>query len=143
MKINELVIGDWINVLGTPKQIEGIRKFRNGDGIVYYDGDNENFIENVTPIPLTNDILEKTGFEKCNLNIDGIKYNCYKVKYNMYLIQDYDEDTAYTLGSLYHDSDYGNTLIGFAWINYVHKLQHLMNDGICDKKILYYENNIV
>ena len=134
MDVTELMVGDWVNVFGNPKQIEGIRKFRNGDEIVYYDGDNGNFAKHVTPITLTNDILEKSGFKKHTFNIDGSQYNCYEVGYNMYLVHDYDEDAAYTLGSLYHDSDYGNALIGFAWINYVHKLQHLMSDGVCYKK---------
>lgn len=61
--MDSLQIGDWVNVFGTPKQIEGVRKFRNGDEIVYYDGDNGNFIENVAPIPLTKEILLKNGFE--------------------------------------------------------------------------------
>jgi len=63
MKLENLMVGDWVNVYDIPKQIEGIRKFWNGDEVVYYDGDNGNFIENVTPIPLTSEILEKNGFE--------------------------------------------------------------------------------
>ena len=73
MKPEELMIGDWVNVFGIPKQMEGIREFRNGDEVVYYDGDNGNFIENVTPIPLTPEILEKNGFSK-ELDSDGIHY---------------------------------------------------------------------
>lgn len=64
MKVTNLMNGDWVNVFGIPKQIEGIRKFRNGDEIVYYDGDNGNFIKGVTPIPLTSEILEKNGFNR-------------------------------------------------------------------------------
>lgn len=63
MKTEDLMVGDWVNVFDVPKQIEGIRTFKNGDEMVYYDGDNGNFIENVTPIPLTEEILEKSGFE--------------------------------------------------------------------------------
>lgn len=64
MKVTNLMNGDWVNVFDTPKQIEGIRKFRNGDEIVYYDGDNGNYIKTVTPIPLTSEILEKNGFNR-------------------------------------------------------------------------------
>ena len=63
MKTTDLMIGDWVNVFDTPKQIEGVRKFPNGDEIVYYDGDNGNFIKAVTPIPLTREILEKNGWK--------------------------------------------------------------------------------
>ena len=34
---------------------------------MYYDGDNGSFIKDVTPIPLTSDILEKNGFEKSTI----------------------------------------------------------------------------
>ena len=63
MKVKDLSIGDWVNVFNVPKQIEGIRIFKNGDEIVYYDGDNGNFIKSVTPIPLTKEILQKNGFD--------------------------------------------------------------------------------
>ena len=62
MKVEDLMVGDWVNVFDVPKQIEGIRKFKNGDEIVYYDGDNGNFITSVTPIPITPEYLEKNGF---------------------------------------------------------------------------------
>ena len=65
MKAEDLQIGDWINVFGAPKQVEGIRKFRNGDEVVYYDEYNGNFIKhtNITPILLTKEILEKNGWK--------------------------------------------------------------------------------
>ena len=64
MKVEDLMIGDWVNVFDVPKQIEGIRTFKNGDEMVYYDEDNGNFIKSVTPIPLTEEILEKNGWKK-------------------------------------------------------------------------------
>ncbi len=135
MNINELMIGDWVNVLGTPKQIDNFRKSKiTGDETVYFDEDDLTFAKHVTPITITNDILEKSGFKKYIFNLDGAQYNCYEVGYNMYLVQNYNEGVAYTLGSGYYDSDNGHTLIGFAFVNYVHKLQHLMNDNICNKK---------
>ena len=63
MEVKELAIGDWVNVFGTPKQIEGIRKFKTGDEIVYYNGDSGIFATDVTPILLTKEILLKNGFE--------------------------------------------------------------------------------
>ena len=64
MKAEDLMIGDLVNVFDVPKQIEGIRTFKNGDEMVYYDGDNGNFIKNVTPILLTEEILEKSSWKK-------------------------------------------------------------------------------
>jgi hypothetical protein len=71
MKAEELMIGDWVNIFEVQKQIEGIRTFKNGDEMVYYDGDNGNFIKNVTAIPLTSAILEKNSF----LKVESIVYD--------------------------------------------------------------------
>lgn len=60
MKANELRIGNWVNRQGNPHLIEEIH-----ERMVYHKG---NFISSgmnqIEPIPLTPEILEKAGFAK-------------------------------------------------------------------------------
>lgn len=122
MKASDLQVGDLVYIFENPKKIEGIRIFKNGDEIVYYDGDNGNFIENVTPIPLTTEILEKNGFEK-------------------------DRDYGYFIGQsnsgyyIYFNNNHlsiqaGYDAIEFAWCEYVHELQHVLKSCEIDKEIV-------
>lgn len=62
MKIEELSIGDWVEVEGSPRQvryIDGALKFLRVSG-----KGNPVYIGGVRPIPITAEILEKNGFEK-------------------------------------------------------------------------------
>ena len=123
MKVEELMIGDWVNAFDVPKQIEGIRTFKNGDEIVYYDWDNGNFITSVTPIPLTKEILEKNGFKKH--------------RYYGYFIE--QSNSGYYI---YFDNNYlsihqsGYDIIEFAWCEYVHELQHALKLCGIEKEIV-------
>lgn len=125
MTAEELMIGDWVNVFDVPKQIEGIRTFKNGDEMVYYDGDNGNFIKSVTPILLTEKILEKSGWKKqiwrrykqSNVVTYDIANGFYlEVTYTGFALVDNCSD----------DGDYGYVSNWIADINYVHELQHAL-----------------
>lgn len=73
MRIEELSIGDWVSYdeCSDPVQILGMDS-RNGECAVMTDSCYPSgvigFIENLRPIPLTPEILEKNGFEKLVLS---------------------------------------------------------------------------
>ena len=124
MKANELMIGDWVK---TPKgffQVNGIQDndvigtdYNNGEG-----ADSLFFIDEIEPIPLTADILEKNGFEK-------------QWQYNYEYFDD-DENlnitfnsksTNYTNGAYdYIDIEKGCLTINEMPIAFVHELQHAL-----------------
>lgn len=52
MKVNQLMIGDWVNHKGIYNQIAPAD----------FDYNNRKCIEEIEPIPLTEEILEKNGF---------------------------------------------------------------------------------
>lgn len=126
MKPEDLMIGDWVNVFDSPKQIEGIRKFRNGDEIVYYDGDNGNFIKSVTPIPLTPEILDKNGFNKLT-EPPYITY--YELGLNEYM-----NKVLWYKGSIAIGYEGDNVYL--CDCEYVHELQHALKDNGIEKEIV-------
>lgn len=145
MKAKELMIGDWVNVFGIPKQMEGIREFRYGAEVVYYDGDNGNFIENLTPIPLTSEILEKNGFE--NIPYAGIDCNeiwlLHEIAYYGKSFPLYTDDIMlrYSISEqcwfiFFNIGDMHSDFRTITNICYVHELQHLLRLCKIDKKII-------
>ena len=135
MKAEDLMIGDLVNVFDVPKQIEGIRTFKNGDEMVYYDGDNGNFIKNVTPILLTEEILEKSSWKK------QIWWRYKQSDIVTYDIADgfYLEvtDAGFALvDNCSDDGDYGYVSNWIADINYVHELQHALKLCENEKEII-------
>jgi len=70
MKIDELMIGDWVRIGNIIAQITGLKKVSNEQqffSVYYYHTEDKTeegcFIDEIEPIPLTKDILEKNGFE--------------------------------------------------------------------------------
>lgn len=62
MKNEELMIGDWVSVSGTNMQVAALGRTKAG----FLDEKSEMFFheyDNIHPIPLTDEILEKNGFE--------------------------------------------------------------------------------
>lgn len=137
MKAEELMIGDWVNVFDSPKQIEGIRKFRNGDEIVYYDGDNGNFIKSVTPIPLTAEILEKNGFVREEFKKSPY-VDWYKLVYSAYpnkdtelvetnIVKENNDIVGIACAKMMHTSQRLFRIEKYKEMNiYVHELQHAL-----------------
>ena len=117
---------DWVNVFGIPKQIEGIRKFQNGDEIVYYDGDNGNYIKDVEPIPLTEEILEKNGFKKIN------QHDLFHIGTNRWKTDMWIKNNIIYIDSLRDD----DTMISVTTCEYVHQFQLLLKDLEIEKEIV-------
>lgn len=123
--VGNLRIGDWIKTnpnggklaCGIKSNIARVSEigFSNSDdmyvslvgvkGARYYDNELE-------PIPLTKDVLEKNGFEK---NQD----------YGYYMGQSNSGHCVY-FNNNYLSIQAGNNIIEFAWCEYVHELQHAL-----------------
>lgn len=96
-----------VEVIGTENENEALLyqiKFPNGE-IQYADKDN------IVPIPLTHEILEKNGWK----SING-KY-ALKIKNANYVVLEFTEDGIYT---------YINENTMLFTIKYIHELQHLL-----------------
>ena len=122
MNVNDLMIGDWViphiwDSIGEPSKIVGI-SYHSYEGKDYVDGvDCEVWDElspnDIEPIPLTSEILEKNGFEYDNYNHNWI-YDEFTIDYG-HLIEEDDNDYL------------------FIWVadisvklTYVHELQHAL-----------------
>ena len=120
MKASELMIGDWVMVCPwdetpwKPKKITDIN-FHSWEGVDFCDdvgveGWDELSLDQIKPIPLTKEILEKNGFVKDDT---------------------WDEWVHFTNGiiidfTLLVDEDGFRLDIPNARINYVHELQHAL-----------------
>lgn len=120
MKANELMIGDWVEVIqnGNPAyaQIQMIDGY--GDNATYNecicDGIYYN-INEIKPIPLTTEILEKNGFK-----FDG----------EFYKLGDYQLVIEYRGGFLF-----GWVFCHRKQLKYVHELQHALHQCEIEKEI--------
>lgn len=138
MRIEELSIGDWVCYTG--KCIDGIGPNRK---ITHIERDTCGFligldygafhyssakIEDIVPIPLTPEILEKNGFVRKDkyrfVNIDMLStVEKYGTKY-------YDYHNIYKKGKAYRP-----IRVGVDNIKYVHELQHAMRLAGIEKEI--------
>lgn len=138
MRIEELNIGDWVCYTG--KCIDGIGPNRK---ITYIERDTRGLligldygafhyssakIEDIAPIPLTPEILEKNGFARKDkyqfVNIDMLStVEKYGTKY-------YDYHNIYKKGKTYRP-----IRVEADNIRYVHQLQHAMRLAGIDKEI--------
>ena len=114
----EYIPGDLVNwwATGKPMRLDGVYYKKKKDK-VYYTREEENnntmlySDEDIKPIPLTPEILEKNGWK----SING-KY-ALKIKNANYLVLDFTEDGIYT---------YINERTMLFVIKYVHQLQNLL-----------------
>ena len=126
MKANELMIDDWVLHNNKPKRVDVIwgKAVSLNDptqvwGSIYTDKFNE---EEIEPIPLTPEILEKNGFRKQNNSSGVIRLDTYWL----------GEEIGFHLHSF--GTDYYQ--FGLAKIRYVHELQHALKLCGIDKPII-------
>lgn len=147
MKIEELSIGDWVSYdeCSDPVRILGMDS-RYGKCVVMTDSCYPSgvigFIENVRPIPLTPEILEKNGFKRKQYTIDipdvqEIGYDGYLhilcqegVQYDIILIDSCDDYFDLEIESSLRNKDGDRILISselsLNYVEYVHQLQHAL-----------------
>lgn len=142
IKVTELMINDWVCINGSNYLVKEIKK--NGVIKLYEDTKyseheiefNADYIEdNIEPIPLTSEILEKNGFKKKvwreYREPDVITYAIgggffIEVTADEYWLVDNCSDS----NDCYYTSNW------ITKVEYVHKLQHLMRDLEIEKEIV-------
>lgn len=116
----DLMVGDWVYIHEPECKGHRIDYINETDEEVGADGELYS-INDIRPIPLTESILVKNGFQKLNdktfllknqIEIEvGPKFSEVSARY-----EDYDRDY----------NSYNNRYIEIAIIHYVHQLQHLL-----------------
>jgi hypothetical protein len=124
MKVNELMVGDWVKVNGINLKVGAI----HADEVGVYDSDckiywcSNDGLDRIDPIPLTKDILVKNGFSYTANVIGRHNCKCYELEqkgvYHM-TISIYKNEITCELDKV--DAMYMNVVT-----NCVHQLQHLM-----------------
>ena len=128
MKANELMVGDLVLLFGeTPARVDAI-----GDTEVYvYEkerGDWHVGYEHIKPIPLTDEILQKNGFDCSDPEVKQYHFTECGERYHFSLRQMYNRKKEKDGYSFYAF----NVL---SLVIYVHELQHAFRICGIDKKI--------
>ena len=144
MKVNELMIGDWVLVNGIPMQIQAIDdvdgEIMAGDELYCLIEDRVHSEDKIEPIPLTSEILEKNGFKK---EVDKNNFESY-LYYNfagdgfirVILWDGGDGDWSIKIGN--YDKFDDNEIIyknDFVFLK-LHQLQHALKLCGIDKEIV-------
>ena len=118
MKIDEVMMGDIVSVSGNP--IHVTLAVLN------------HWSDNIEPIPLTPEILEKNGFEKNEL-IESYNHYC-GMDNRVSLNDDFYYINSRNTWYVHVDSEDYSTIAGCE-LTYVHELQHLLRLCKIDKEI--------
>lgn len=136
MKTSELMRGDWVCVYSNDRT--EIHPFMVNEIVErgVYDA-HKGFVEekDIEPIPLTEEILEKNGFEK------KVWWKYRESDVTTYAIGDgfhieLSENEFWLVDNCSEDGDYGYESNWFKDVKYVHKLQHLLKDLEIEKEII-------
>ena len=136
IRVDELMIGDWMLINGNPMQIEAIDSIddeivANGDLYCLVE-DRVHSEDKCKPIPITPEILEKNGFER----EDWIDNKGRFVSADGRLILQNDENFINSLNTWYiHIDNEDFETIGSCELTYVHQLQHALRLFGIDKQI--------
>lgn len=142
MKLEDLMINDLVQItepddyhgyIGTVKIINSI----TGYITVFINDENlhDVLIDDLQPIPLTVEILEKSGFtrEKWRRN-DNFLVITYELDYDIY-IELFDHQFR-LVHNLEDDPDFGYSTDILVEINFVHQLQHFIKDLEIEKEVI-------
>lgn len=113
MNAKDLMIGDWVNLCGTPCRVKDIVN----DGVINYEKD-------VIPIPLTEEILKKNGFL---INSNGIFYLKENLKFG------FKKDFDYGYWFINRADNYKEYI---CTCDFVHELQHILKLQQIEKEII-------
>jgi len=129
MKASEFMVGDWVlNDEGTPFRVAQVTDYcydGNSSDLMLENGDTYTDIE---PMPITEDILQKIGFIKNNVN------NKYFISDDYFDIFIYEWSDSIWLFK--YVSTEMNTPNEQRTFSYVHNLQHALKDCGIEKEIV-------
>lgn len=138
MKAQDFMIGDIVAVNNTPLRIAALGTAKAGfidaKGEMFY-----HYYDNIEPIPLTTEILEKNGFELQKQDFTSEKL--YKLKYESLYVETYSSDidprfrVGCSIGDYIHFNIRSRILMSFCTIHYVHELQRALKLCGIDKNI--------
>lgn len=128
MKISELMVGDWV-AIDEPDKYHGYKgrvRIINSESeyvtVFVPHCDTEVLVDDLRPIPLTREILEKNGFEFATWSDDGlfIYYN------DPGRVEVYQAESNYINGAYtYVNADVGCVSIEELPVQNLHELQHV------------------
>lgn len=130
MKINELMIGDWVNVNGLNLKVGAI----HADEIGVFDPDykiywcNDDGLDRIDSIPLTEEILVKNGFVGVELT------DSYELNTDYYEIEVWNYSDGLWVVNVYW-IEFSSPPESKATVSYVHQLQHLLRLVGIEKEI--------
>lgn len=115
MKVNELMLGDWVTLDGIPVQVtmissEGVVMILQDVQLIYTNS------ERLNPIPLTGELLKLNDFNYSHANSLG-PISAYEIKI--------DETNCFILDVI-NKQFYVPFHKGVVEINYIHELQHYL-----------------
>lgn len=147
MEANELMIGDWVLVNGSPMQIQAVNdidgEIMAGDELYCLIEDRVHSEDKIEPILLTAEILEKNGLRKVTL--DGEKGSKQDYYIDTHFVGYYNMDAltrvhaspiVYDIKQKWLFVDDKEECRIEMWCPYVHKLQHILKDGRIDKEMV-------
>lgn len=137
MKANELMIGDWVLINGTPRKIQAIDgvddEIMADDELYTLAEDRYHSEDKVEGVPLTSEILENNGFIEDNTNglqstyhllvPAGIEKNIYTVQVTFYKKPICGVSTLFKCWGPYRE---GVNDIHLCNLHYVHEMQHAL-----------------
>lgn len=130
MNIRQLQLDDWVSYSGEVCRVTEVRADNDGKVRVVVENDDFcGFVDEVEPIQLTAEILEKNGFEDVGQDI----YQCEVKPYYIWW-----ESDRYRLGIDKDESDYEKECFGEVMrlpIADVHELQHALRLCGIEKEI--------
>ena len=133
MKTNELMLGDWVIVKGVPTKIHDIDKMDgiNREWIAGCEDGGCTCYEDIQPIPLTPEILDKNGFNKGDIIELEDEVYCVEL-FNIH----YDNEERQFWVCNFFESEYGTEINDIFQIKYVHELQHALRLCKIEKEIV-------
>jgi hypothetical protein len=138
MKANELMIGDWVEVINSDHikhaQVNGILANSIYTKEAEYESE-EIAIDNIEPIPLTPEILEKNGFEHIKQKVIIPSKSQEEVEVEYMYCKGLPCSFDIIHGYLMFNSNIDLCSIRML-VNYVHELQHLLKLCGIDKEIV-------
>lgn len=129
MKATDLMIGDWVIRRGVPEEQMRLYNMNASRGLAYLDQDGRGvaeLFENIEPIPLTEEILEKNGWKKQiwwrYKQSDVVTYD---ISEELFPIE-FSGNEFWLVDNCSDDGDYGYESNWIVEVKYVHELQHAL-----------------